>query len=160
MAVAAFIASQVAGRAANSARNSLANNSKWIVLAAIFFFVWVRWLSPWVGRITGKVPDDAPYVPGEGDVLSSFDVKYLVDQLYKGLKQTSYTGNDTRCTALQTATDLNSNQLILLHNTYKNKYGHTLHSAVRNVTGDGCWNLFKWELNSTLATKLSDLGLV
>lgn len=139
----------------------VSKNFKWFIglgiLIAIYFIFKPLWL-----RLFGQIPADTPFMVGGGDVTKQFvaNVKNKVDQIKKGIKDSAFFGSELRCNVLQEMTTYNDNQLILVHNTYKNKYGITLHSDLQNITGDGCTNFFSEEYNVTLKEKLTQIGIV
>ena len=138
----------------------LNKNGKWIVLAIVLLLAW-QWLMPFLRRVFGNVPDDAPFFVGGGDVPKPFYQarKNKSDRLYKTLK-TNSVWNDGRCESLKEANGWNDNQLILIHNTFKNQYGKTLFDMVDDVVGDDCGVLDFGYYDSALKSRLSDLGLL
>lgn len=152
----------VLAQASNAAGNVLKSKGFWIAVAVLVVLILGnKWLMPWLRRIFGNVPDDAPYFTGGGDVLASFyrNRSNTIDRLYKTLKKSSV-WNDGRCEALREAVGWNDNQLIAISNAFKNKYGKTLYDAVDEVSGDDCgitdFNFY----DSQLKDRLSGLGIV
>ena len=154
----------IALQAATAAKDFFGNNWKWIlpvVLLVLLYFFWGQYV---IRRLLGNVPDDSPYLIGGGDITKAFHDahKNKVDRLYKALKASSLS-SDSRCSILTEANGFNNNQLILLHNSFKNKYGQTVYEMLSSVYGDDCFAfdfLNPWGLNFTLSEKLTGLGLV
>lgn len=147
---------------AQQAISALSSRKLWITVAvAALVFLAYKYLWPLLRRLVGNVPDDAPYFAGGGDVLASFwksrDNK--IDRLYTTLKKSSV-WSDGRCDALKEAASWNDNQLIAMHNAFKNKYGKTLYDAVDEVYGDDCGALDFNYYDSQVKDRLSGLGLV
>ena len=150
----------LAVQAAGGVASFLSKYGKWLLLAALVVLLW-QWISPFLRRIFGNVPDDAPYFVGGGDVLKGFyeSRRNKADRLYKSLKKNS-AWNDGRCEALKEAAGWNDNQLILIHNTFKNQHGVTLYDMIDDVVGDDCGVLDFGYYDVTLKNRLSDLGVV
>lgn len=136
-------------------------NMTWFIVAGLLVSLYYAFKPLWL-RLFGQIPADFQYIIGGGDVTKSFvaNVKNKVDQIRKGIKDDSVFGSDLRCNILQEVLTYNDNELILVHNTYKNKYGITLFSDLQNISGDGCANLFSVEYNVTLKEKLNKIGIV
>lgn len=159
----ALIASTVAGAAKNTAV-SIGRNLPLIlgVVAAVLLFFWAK---PLLRRLVGLVPDDAPYFVGGGDVLASFEKsgRNKTQRLYTGLKKGDNWLSDTDlCEALKESLNWNDNQLIFIHNAYKNRYGITLYNSLEESGADGCFGngLYGENINDELKARLSELGLV
>ncbi|MBC7778079.1 MAG: hypothetical protein H7246_21785 [Phycisphaerae bacterium] len=135
-------------------------NGKWLLLVLLILLAWY-FLKPYLRRIFGGVPDDAPYFIGGGDILASFYNlrSNKANTLYKTLKKSSF-ANDGRCAALKEANGWNDNQLILIHNQFKNKYGTTLFNMLNDIYGDDCGLTDFGFFDSQLKDRLSTLGLV
>lgn len=159
----ALVASTVAGAAKDTA-SYIGRNLPLIlaVVAAVLLFFWAK---PLLRRLIGLVPDDAPYFVGGGDVLASFakSGRNKTQRLYTGLKKGDNWLSDTDlCEALKETLNWNDNQLIYVHNAFKNRYGITLYNALDESGADGCFGngLYGENINEELKTRLSELGLV
>jgi hypothetical protein len=143
------------------AGQSLLKNIRWVLLAGALLGLFYA-LKPFWLKIFGLVPADMPFKIGGGDVTKQFyaNSKTKVEQVRKGIRDDAWFGSELRCNIFQELTTYNDNELILIHNLYKNKYGITLYSDLNNITGDGCANLFSVELNVKIKENLSKLGIV
>jgi hypothetical protein len=140
---------------------TIGRNIKWLfVIGGVLLLYW--WLKPYWFRIFGQVPDDSPYQKGGGDVTAAFasNSSNKIQQIRKGIHDDAWFGSDIRCNSLGEIMSYNDNELRLIHNEYKNRYGITLYSDLNNIVGDGCSNLFSTELTILLKEKLSKLGTV
>lgn len=146
--------------AASGTANVLSKYGKYLVVAGILFLLY-QWLWPLIRRIFGNIPDDAPYFIGGGDVLTGFydSRQNITGQLYKVLKRSSF-GNEGRCEMLMQAAGWNDNQLIMIHNAFKNRYGVTLYDMLAEVNGDDCGLLDFGYYDVQVKDRLSTLGLV
>ena len=160
MAIPIAAATAAAG-AVKGAANIVGKNLP-LIIGLSAAVVLIFWLKPLIRRLAGLVPDDAPYFVGGGDVLASFakSGRNRVNRLHGGLKKGDAWFSETDlCPALQEAINWNDNQLIFIHNEYKNRYGITLYDSIVSAGGDGCpWN---WaDYDEDLKDRLSQLGLV
>ena len=139
----------------------LGKNIKWFLVAGGVLAVYFAFKPLWF-RIFGQVPEDVPFQKSGGDVTAAFasNAKNKVMQIRKGIHDDAWFGSDIRCNTLGEVMSFNDNELRLIHNNYKNRYGITLYSDLNNITGDGCSNLFSTETTILLKEKLSKLGTV
>jgi hypothetical protein len=142
------------------AGNFLGKNGAWIFLLLVCIAIWY-WFRPYFKRLFGLLPDDAPFEQGGGDVTVAFYQKRsnAARRLRETLTSNALT-SDGRCEAIYDANSLNANELRLIHNTYKNKFGDTLYSDLGSVYTDDCSFLgMSSGLNEQLAGKLNAIGL-
>ena len=139
----------------------LTKNLKWFLIAGGVLAVYFAFKPLWF-RLFGQVPEDAAFQKGGGDVTSSFEAnaKNKVMQIRKGIHDDAWFGSDIRCNSLSELMSFNDNELRLIHNQYKNRYGITLYSDINNVSGDGCANLFSTETTVLIKERLAKLGIV
>lgn len=139
----------------------LSKNLKWVLLIGGSVLLYNAGKPLWY-RLFGQVPEDAPYKKGGGDVTAAFasNVGNKVQQIRKGIQDDSVFGSDLRCNTLNEIIYYNDNELRMIHNQYKNKYGITLYGDLNNISGDGCANLFSQEAHIALKNKLGKLSLV
>lgn len=147
--------------AGSSATGFLSKNAKWIGLAVAMLMLW-WWFRPYLMVLFGMLPDDVQLQAGGGDVTSDFynRRKSIAGRLHDTLSGNALTSSG-RCEALYDALQWNDNQLRVIHNTYKNAYGETLHSAIGATYTDDCSYLGMSDgLNTTLLQRLNLLGLL
>jgi hypothetical protein len=139
----------------------LSKNIKWFLIAGAVLGIYFAFKPLWF-RVFGQVPEDAQYQKGGGDVTTAFEAnaKNKVMQIRKGIHDDAWLGSDIRCNTLGDVMSYNDNELRLIHNNYKNRYGITLYSDLNNIVSDGCSNPFSTEITILLKEKLSKLGTV
>ena len=138
----------------------LTKNIKWFLIAGGVLGLYFAFKPLWY-RLFGQVPEDAAFQKGGGDVTSSFEAnaKNKVMQIRKGIHDDAWFGSDIRCNSLSEVISFNDNELRLIHNLYKNRYGITLYSDINNVAGDGCSNFFSTEITILIKERLAKLGI-
>jgi hypothetical protein len=133
------------------------------VAIAFLYIIW-QWTRPLAYRLFGQVPNDAPMLPGGGDVAAEFEGRAAqkINQLRKAIRDDSWFGSDLRCNTFNEVLGFNDNQLTLIHNLYKNRYGITLFSDLNSISGDGCvdFDFFGEEATAAIRDRLSKLALV
>ena len=153
-------AAQALLRAGSATTTLVQRHAGWIALALSALALW--WLlGPYRRVLFGLVPADAAFTAGGGDVTAAFyrQRKHTAARLREVLRGNALTGSG-RCEALYDALGWNDNQLRLIHNTYKNAYGQTLHSALGETYTDDCSFLGTSDgLNNDLMQKLNNLAL-
>jgi hypothetical protein len=139
----------------------IAKNIRWFLLAGFLVGLYFAFKPLWL-RIFGIVPADTGFKHCGGDITRAFEAnaKNKIEQIRKGIRDDAWFGSDLRCNVFQEINNYSDNELILIHNMYKNKYGITLYSDLNNISGDGCSNLFSTELNVQIKDRLSRLGIV
>jgi len=146
--------------AVSSVSDFFAKNTKWIIVALVVLSIW-WWFRPFFNLLFGITPEDAKLRSGGGDVTAAFweNRKNLARRLNETLTSNALL-NSGRCEALYNALQLNPNQLRVLHNAYKNKYGHTLLKDVESTYTDDCgWLGMSDGLNVTFVSTLESLNL-
>lgn len=134
-----------------------------VILALLALAVLYYLFKPQILRLFGLLPPDASMRLGGGDVYRSFydNRMSIVKRLRDGLTSTFFT-SEGRCQALAETVEWNDNQLTLIHNEYKNRYGSTLYADVSDVSTDDCslLTLMLSGYNDTLKARLLALDLV
>ncbi len=146
--------------AGSSATGFLSKNARWIIPAIAALLLW--WLfRPYLRLLFGLVPDDAKMQTGGGDVTSDFyDRRKNAARRLRDVLSGNALTSSGRCEALYDALQWNDNQLRVIHNTYKNAYGDTLHASVSDIYTDDCsWMGMSDGQNTTLLQRLNLLGL-
>jgi hypothetical protein len=139
----------------------LSKNIKWFLVAGAVLGIYFAFKPLWF-RLFGQVPEDAQYQKGGGDVTAAFEAnaKNKVMQIRKGIHDDAWLGSDIRCNTFTEMMSYNDNELRLIHNGFKNRYGITLYSDINNVSGDGCSNPFSTEITILIKERLAQLGIV
>jgi|GEM_PF-3624486 len=146
---------------------SVINGSKWvqrnstIIGAVIAIGLLWYFFKPYFKIIFGLIPEDAQFTQGGGDITAEFYAKRRnIAANLKSVLNSNALLAAGRCDALYDLLQRNDNELRLICNQYKNRYGTTLVAEIGQLSTDDCgWFALSQGLNVSILKRLNVLQL-